>query len=148
MSYQERRAIVSLISTILIAVLYSAVMIQGYPESDPYSVNIFRFWGAFILILIPVTIGAKIIIHILFSIINTVATNEEEPAITDERDRFIEWKAARNSLYVFSVGFLLAMASLVIDMPPAALFVILICAGVVSEMVSEISQFYFYRSGL
>lgn len=147
MSYQERRAIVSLISTILIAGIYCAIMIQSYPQGDPYSAAIFRFWGAFILILIPVTIVSKILIYIVFSIFHTVATGEDETVINDERDRFIELKATRNSLYVFSVGIVLAMTSLVIELPPATLFIILICAGVVSEMISEISQFYFYRSG-
>ena len=148
MSFQERRAIVSLISTILISALYSAYMFQRYPEGNSYSADVFRFWGVFFLILIPVSIVAKIVIHIVFSIINTIATREAEPAITDERDHLIELKATRNALYTFAMGFLLAMSSLVMDMPPSAMFIILICTGVVSEIVSEISQFYFYRSGV
>jgi len=148
MSFQERRSLVNLISTVLISTLYSAYMVQRYPEGSSYSADVFRFWGSFFLILIPVTIIAKIVIYIVFSIINTIATNEEEPPITDERDKLIELKATRNSLYVFTAGFLLAMGSLVIDMPPSAMFVILICSGIVSEMVSDISQFYFYRRGV
>lgn len=147
MSYQERRALVSVISTILITVFYSAYMIQRYPEASAYSAEMFRFWGMFFLVLIPVTIVAKIIIQIIFSIVNTIASEEEEPAIVDERDRLIELKAMRNSLYVFSAGVMLAMASLVIDMPPAVMFIILFCAGLVSEIISEVSQFYFYRRG-
>lgn len=148
MSYQERRAIVSLISSVLISALYSAYMIQRYPQGDAYSPDVFRFWGAFLLILIPVSIVAKIVIYIVFSIINAIATKEEEPPITDERDRLIELKATRNSLYVFTFGFLLGMGSLVIDLPPAAMFIIFICSGIVSEMASDISQFYFYRRGV
>ena len=148
MSFQERRSIVNMISTILITALYSAYMVQRYPEGSQYSADVFRFWGSFFLILIPVSIIAKIVIYIVFSIINTIATQEEEPPITDERDKLIELKATRNSLYVFMAGFLLAMGSLVIDMPPSAMFVILICSGIVSEMVSDISQFYFYRRGV
>lgn len=147
MSYQERRAIVSLISSILITTLYSAYMVQRYPAAGPYSAEVFHFWGAFFLILIPVSIVARILIHIVFSIINTMATREMEPSVTDERDRLIELKAARNSLYIFAVGVLLAMGSLVVDMPPPVMFIILICAGLVSEMISIISQFYFYRRG-
>lgn len=148
MSFQERRAIVSLISTILIAVLYSAYMIQRYPAADDYSVEVFRFWGAFFLILIPVAIVAKIIIHIAFIIINTIATREEESDIMDERDKLIEMKATRNSQYLFGLGVALALGALVIDLPPSAMFIILLCAGVVTEIISEISQFYFYRRGI
>ncbi|MBX3082436.1 MAG: hypothetical protein KF716_12440 [Anaerolineae bacterium] len=147
MSYQEKRALVSLISSILITALYSAYMAQRYPTSDAYSIEVFRFWGAFFLILIVVSIVARIVIYILFSIINTLATREEEPSITDERDRLIELKSNRNALWVFSVGVLIAMGSLVVDMPPSVMFVILIGAGLASDMISELSQFVFYRRG-
>jgi len=147
MSYQERRAIVSLLASIVIVVGYSAVMLPRYPQSEPYSVDVFRYWGAFIVILIPVTIVARIVIHIVFSILNTIATREEEPDVTDERDRLIDLKSLRNALYVFSIGFLVAMIAVVLEQPPAVMFVILIGAGLGSDMVSEISQFYFYRRG-
>jgi hypothetical protein len=147
MSYQERRSIVNLISTILISAVYCAYMIQRYPVKDSYSVDVFHFWGAFFLILIPVSIVAKIIIYIVFAIINAIATREEEVPITDERDKLIETKAHMNSNYVFIVGFVLAMGSLAIDRPPSVMFIILLLSGIVSEMVSDISQFHFYRKG-
>jgi uncharacterized membrane protein len=147
MSYQERRSLVNLISIILITAVYSAYMIQRYPAGSAYSPEVFHFWGAFFLILIPVSVVARIIIYIIFHIINAIATREEEPPITDERDKLVELKASQNSLYVFAVGFILAMVALVVGMPPAAMFIILICSGVASEMVGDISQFYFYRRG-
>src|SRR6266540_7072711 len=148
MSYQERRAIVSFISTILISAIYSAYMVQRYPAGNPYSAAIFRFWGSFFLILIPVSIVARIVIHILFNIITSVATKEKEPSITDERDKLIGLKATRNTLYVFTFGFLLAMGALIMDMPPTAMFIILFCSKIVSEIVGDISQLYFYRRGI
>ena len=147
MSYQERRAIASLISNIVIVAVYSAVMIQRYPHGDPYSVEVFRFWGAFFVILIPVSIVAKILITILFVILNAIATREVEKDITDERDRLFEGKANRNSLYVFALGFMLAMVSLLVDTPPAGMFIILFCGGVVSELIGDFTQFYLYRRG-
>lgn len=147
MSYQERRAIVSLSSTIVISVFYFWYMVQRYPEGSSYSIEVFRFWGAAILILIPVSIIAKIVITIVFSILNTIATQENEPLFSDERDKLIELKATRNSLYVFMFGFLLAMGSLIIDMTPSVMFIVLIFSGIVSELVGDISQFYFYRRG-
>lgn len=147
MSYQERRALVNFASSILIMALYSLVMLPRYPEGDAYSVKVFHFWGTFIVILIPVSIAARIIIYIAFSILNTIATREMEPDITDERDRLIELKSARISLYVFTFGFLLAMISLVMDQPPWVMFTILILSGVLSDTLNELAQFYFYRRG-
>lgn len=148
MSFQEKRSLVNLASTILFTALYAAYMMQNFPAGNAYSPDVFRFWGTFFLILIPVMIVAKIVIHIIFSIINAVATREEEEPITDERDRFISLKASQYALYVFAFGFLLAMGSLLLDMPPSTMFIILMGAGLISEMVSEIAQFSFYRSGI
>lgn len=148
MSYQESRSIMNLISTVLITVLYSAYMIQRYPEGDLYSPEVFRFWGAFFIILIPVMIVAKIISHIVFAIMNAIATREENLPAVDERDRFIENKASVIGHNVFIFGFILAMGSLVIEMPPAAMFIILLLSGLVSEIVSDMTQFYFYRTGV
>jgi hypothetical protein len=148
MSYQERRSLVNLVSSVVITALYAAYMMQRYPQADPYSPEIFHYWGSFFLILIPVSIVARIIIYILFAIVNAIATREQEPPITDERDKLIELKSQANSGYVFIVGFLLAMFSLVLSMPPATMFIILICAGIASEVVGDISQFLFYRRGV
>jgi hypothetical protein len=147
MTYQERRALASLISNVVITALYSAYMLQRYPDAPAYSPEIFHFWGTYFVILIPVSIVAKIIIAIIFAILNAIATREVEPVMTDERDWLFELKALRNSLYVFALGFVVAMASLVFDMPPTIMFIILIGAGIVSEIVGDMSQFYFYRRG-
>lgn len=147
MSFQEKRAIVSLISTILIIVLYCAYMVERFPLGDPYSAEVFRFWGAFFLILIPVAIVAKVLIYILFSILNTLATREDEPSVTDERDRLIELRASTLALYIFSLGFFLAMIALATGLPPSTMFVTLICSGVAAEIISDFSQFSMYRRG-
>ncbi|NOU86525.1 hypothetical protein GC102_12190 [Paenibacillus sp. LMG 31460] len=148
MSFQEKRNIVSLISTLLIFSLYSMYVFQKYQEGSFHTSNAFSFWGAFILILIPVSILAKIIIHIVFSMINTIATKEKEPRITDELDKLIELKSTRNSHYVFIIGFLLAMIPLVMDQPPYVMFIILISSGLLSEVIGVITKLYLYRRGV
>ncbi|QYR21770.1 hypothetical protein KZ483_01620 [Paenibacillus sp. sptzw28] len=148
MSFQEKRNIVSLITTLLILPLYCMYVFQRYQERSFNSADELSFWGAFILILIPVSIAAKIIIHIVFSTINTIATKEKEPSITDEFDKVIGLKATRNSHYVFMIGFLLSMVPLVMNMPPYVMFIILIASGFVSEVVGTVTQLYLYRRGV
>ena len=147
MSYQEQRSLINLISTLLITGVYAAYMFQRYPDGDAYSPDVFHFWGEFFLILIPVTIIAKIIILIVYHILNAIATRETEPPITDERDKIIELKATRGRFLVFTLGFLTAMISLVGNMPPASMFIILVCSAVIAESVSDLTQFYLYRRG-
>jgi hypothetical protein len=148
MSYQEKKNIVSLISTILIFGFYCLYVFQTYQEGRIDSTDSWSFWGSVILILIPVSIVAKIIIHIVFSIINTIATNEKEPSFSDELDKLIGLKATRNSHYVFTIGFVLSMVPLVMDMSPSVMFIILILSGLVSEVVGIITQLYLYRKGV
>ncbi|MRN52296.1 hypothetical protein [Paenibacillus monticola] len=147
MSYQEKKNVVSLLSTLLIFGFYCSYVFQVHQESTELIDN-FRFWGASILILIPVSIVVKIIITIVFNIIYRITTNEIEPSFSDELDKLIELKATRNSHYVFILGFLLSMGSLVIEMPPSTMFIILIFSGLVSEVAGVITQLYLYRRGV
>jgi hypothetical protein len=148
MSYQEKKNIVSLLGTILVFGLYCLYVFQKYPVGSLDSTETFRYWGAFILVLIPVSIVAKIIITIVFNIIHRITTNEVEPSFSDELDKLIELKATKNSHYVFTLGFLLAMGSLVMEMPHSAMFIILISSGFLSEMAGVITQLYLYRKGV
>jgi len=148
MSYQEKKNVVSLISTILIFGSYCLYVFQMYQEGGIDSTNNFSFWGSVILILIPVSIAAKIIITIVFNIIYRIATNEKEPSFSDELDKLIALKATRNSHYVFLFGFLLSMGSLVMDMSPSVMFIILFSSGFVSELVGVFTQLYLYRRGV
>lgn len=148
MSFQERRSLVSLVTSILTTGLYAAYMFQRYPAGDPYSPEVFRYWGNFYLILIVVSIVAKILIAIVFAILNAIATREAEPAITDERDKLIELKSNRNSLYAFTFGFLVAMAALAAGQTPTVMFIILLSGGAIAEAFGDVSQFLYYRRGV
>jgi hypothetical protein len=148
MSYQEKRTIISLIGTILISVFYFVYVFQSHPEWSLSMTNDFGFWGAFILILIPVQIGFKIIIHIVFVIINKIATNEDEPSFSDELDTLISLKTTRNFYFTFQIGFLLSMGTLVIDMPPFVMFMLLTLSLIMAAIIGDISQLYFYRRGV
>jgi hypothetical protein len=114
---------------------------------NPNIINDFKFWGKAFLILIPVTIIAQIIIHIIFAIINKIVTDEEISNINDERDKLIELKAIRISHWTFTLGFMLAMASQAIGMQPWVMFITMISSGFISAMASEIAKLYFYHRG-
>ncbi|NOU69594.1 hypothetical protein GC096_36865 [Paenibacillus sp. LMG 31461] len=148
MSYQEKKHIVSFISTVLIFGLYCWYVFQKVQNTNMDTMETLRFWAAAILILIPVSVVAKIIIAIVFNIIYRITTKEIEPSFSDELDKLIDLKATRNSHYVFTIGFLLAMGSLVLDMTPATMFIILIFSGFLSEMAGVFTQLYHYRKGV
>lgn len=97
MSYQEKKNIVSLVSTFLILGFYCMYVFQQQPFGSLEQAEVHLFWATFILLLLPVTIAAKIIISIIFSILYRIAAKEEEPSFSDELDKLIELKAIRNS---------------------------------------------------
>lgn len=148
MSFQERRSLVAMISSIGIAAVYFAYMLQRAAADGVDVAQDSRFWASSILILIPVSIVARIIIHIVFSILNTLATREEEPPFLDERDKLIELKASQNGSSVFIFGFILSMLTVVLGLPPAAMFITLIVSGMLSALVVEASQLLYYRRGV
>ena len=147
MTYHERQALASLASTVLMALVYFAYLLPHYPTGDPYSADIFRFWGSAFLFLIPVSIAVNIAIQIMLSITYAMTTKEKETRVSDERDKLIELRALRNAIYVFALGFLLAMGSLAIGMSPSVMFIVIIVSGVVTQIVGAFSLLYFYRRG-
>jgi hypothetical protein len=148
MTYQEKKSIVSLFSAILIFGFYCLYMYPQYPEGGVESTETYRYWGSFVLILTLVSIIAHIIISIIFNIVFRMTTKEKEPRFADELDKLIELKAFRNSFFVFILGFLVSMGSLIIYQPLHVMFIILIISGFISDVTGSVTKFYHYRRGV
>ncbi len=149
MSIQEKRPIVSIISSLLIFGIYYVIAFNMYQERASTIAEELKFWGAIVLILIPVLMVSKIVLYILFSIFNTIITGEkEENFLKDEFGRLIESKATKNAYCVFMIGFLLSMGSLVMGMSPLVMFSIIMLSLMVSGMVQDFSEFYYLRKGV
>lgn len=148
MTYQEKKSIVTLISAILIFVAYCLYMYSRLPEGGLESTETFRFWGSFVLNLTLFSIVAHIVISIIFNIVFRMTTGEKQPNFADELDKLIELKAHRNSFFVFIVGFLLAMGSLIIVQPSQVMFIILIMFGFISDVTGSFTKLYHYRKGV
>ncbi|WP_462412907.1 hypothetical protein [Neobacillus sp. Marseille-QA0830] len=148
MTYQEKKSIVSLISAILIFISFCMYMYPRYPDGGLDSLETFRFWGSFVLVLTLVSIIAHIIISIIFNIVFRMTTKEKEPKFEDELDKLIALKAFRNSFFVFVIGFLFAMGSLVFFQPSQWMFIILVTSGFISDVTGSVTKLYHYRKGV
>ena len=95
-----------------------------------------------------ISIVVRIIIYIIFHIINTIATGKEEKEVSDERRKLIKLKATRNSYYVFSGGLMLAIIALAIGMPVYGIFIAFVVFSVVVEIIENSSQIYYNRKGV
>ncbi len=148
MSYQEVKNYVSLISTLCIFGGYCTYVFLNNRDDIWHSTASLSFWGAVVLILIPVSIVAKMVVTTLFIIIYRSVTKEQEPSFADELDKLIGLKASRVSYFVFVAGFLLGMCALAMEWPLSWAFVILIFAGFLAEVADGVAQLYLYRKGI
>lgn len=169
MYYQEKKTIATLASGILILVAYCIFGISKYLEIGEKALYDLKLWATVMLITIGggvvVVIIVQIIFHIIFAIAHEVAkkkvsqkgngdgNNEtfEELDITDfedEMDKLIVLKAMRNSYVVVGVGFVLALISLYMNMPPAIMINITFLSFLVGSLFEGFSQLYFYRKGV
>lgn len=153
MTYQENRSITNILSGLITTGVYAFVVYQRYLNGTVDTTDVFKFWAITILVFIPISIIARIIIMIFFSIGNAVvqtAKGEEvsEIDIVDERDKLIEMKATKISLVVFSLGFLLALVTQALDMNDHIFFITLVVVGLITEVVSETATIIYYRKGV
>lgn len=148
MSYREKENIVNIFSSLLITLIYAWMVYQRHLEGRFDLTEDFRSWGMIFIVFIIVTIVARIIIYIIFHIFNAIATREEDIPQEDERDKLIKLKAIRNSHWVFSVGFMLSIIGLAIGMPVYGTFIAFVISGVISEIIDNGSQIYYYRKGI
>ena len=148
MSYRERENIVNIFSSLLITAIYSWIIYQKQTAGIIDLTDDFQKWGIVFLIFAGVTIIARIVIYIIFSIINVIVTREEKIPAEDERDKLVKLKATRNSHYSFSVGFFMAIIALSVGLPSYWLFILFVISGVISELIDNISQIYYYRRGV
>ena len=148
MSYQEKKNIVNIISAILITGIYAYIIYQRHLDGRLNLMDDYSSWGYIFLIFIIISIVARIILYIIFHIINAIATRDEDIPITDERDKLIVLKATRNSYWTFSAGFALSVVSMSIGMTPVFLFIAFFASGFLAEIIDNVSQIYYYRKGI
>lgn len=148
MSYQGKQAIVSLISNLTSSAAYFYYRFQSGQASDLNVAIDFKFWGSTILSYLLVLIIFKILIYIIFSIMNTIITREEEPKFRDEMDSLINLKSIRNFYHILTLGIFLSIGTLVLDFPPAAVFIGILCSMFIASIVLDVSEIYFYHKGV
>ncbi len=146
MSYQEKRSLVNMVSAILVPAIYFWIIFRDAPHIGLTTDELLKFWGVSMITYMPIAIVARIVIHILFGISNTIVTREKIPG-TDERDKIIELKAKNIGQAIFGIGLIAAMATQALDYSASALFITIIVGGVISEIFENSLQLMFYRRG-
>lgn len=137
-----------MLSTIIVLGIYYWSVFERFNSEIMTTDAQLQFWAKAILIAIPISIAAKVVVIIIFAIGNYVITREELPCFEDERDKLIELKSTRNSYFIFGFGFFISLLVLAFGYPPKYMFIALILAGIGSEIFDNLSKLYYHRKGV
>ena len=148
MTYREKESIVNIFSGLLITTLYGLNIYGRHMDGRLDLSQDFSAWGVIFLIFMGVSIVARIIIYIIFHIINAIATREDKISISDEMDKLIKLKSIRNSYFAFTSSFVLSIIGLAIGMPVYGMFIAFVVGGLLAEIIENGSQIYYYRKGI
>lgn len=147
MPYQQKNSIVSIFSSLLVLGLYCLWVFQINPDKSGTAEGTLRYWGLVMVLMIPVQIIPRLLIQIIFTIINWVTNKELPPPFSDELDKLINLKATRNSFYGFILVFFAAMGLLAAGLPVLAMFYIMFFGFMASGIIAEVSELIYYRRG-
>lgn len=148
MTTQEKRPIVFLVIDIITFLSYYAILLNVY-NSKVMSMGELPFWGASILLLAPIMIISRIVLYILFSLVNSVFTNKrEEKFLIDEFGQLIKLRATRNFNNTFMICFILTMGLLVLGISITSMFKLLFFSVFSAFIVQNTSEFYYTRKGI
>ena len=148
MSYREKENLINIFSGIIITAIFGWIAYQRHISGVWDLEKDYAQWGIALLYFMGISIAARIGIYIVFHIINAIATKEEDIPKEDERDKLVKLKATRNAYYTFSFGMLGGIVFLAIGMPVYSIFITFIGAGLLTEIMENVSQIYFYRKGV
>lgn len=150
MSYQEKNIAASLATFTLILGYFLLRTLQLIQSESFDSAHVFRLWGIIIVLAIVATIVLTILTHIGSTIYEAIKTGDENPKvedIKDERDELIDLKGTRITYTIHSLGVFVAMLTFVFDQPTLVMFSLLIIAGLVAQIIGDISRLVLYRRG-
>jgi hypothetical protein len=148
MSYQEKQNIVNIFTGLLVTIIFALLVYQRHRQGQFDLTEDFRTWGVVFLIFIGISVVVRIIIQIVFHILNAIATRKADVPVEDERDKLIKLKATRNSYYAFTSGFVMSVLGLALGMPVHWIFIAFVAFGLVAEILDNGSQIYYYRKGV
>ena len=148
MSYQEKRRIASIISSVLVFGVYFAIVIQMHQEGRFAGANATSLLGKSILLLIVGAIITNIVVTILFNIVSAIAEGESNPSfVVDERDKLIELKGMRISEWVTGFGFALSMGLLALGQSALLVFNVIVCGFALGDVVGSVAMLRIHRRG-
>jgi uncharacterized membrane protein len=165
MSIQEKRALVSVVTGLLLLIGYITYVI-GKVQSGTVDSEDLKFWANSMLLFIGIGIVVNIITQIVFHIlsaimiaikekINNQDTSDEEvekiintEMKSDEMDKLIELKSMRVGFVFAGIGFVCGLIALALDYTPVVMLNMVFASFSIGSLLEGVQQFIYYRRGV
>lgn len=149
MTYQQKNAAVSLFSMVLVFAIYSVKIALLYQAGRFEAADGMSVLGQSVLLLIAASIIVTVLASLAFNIVQAIVTTTPPPSfVVDERDRAIELRGLRTSVYVTGGGFCLAMIALALDQPVFWVLNLIVFSFALGVITDNLLKLNLYRKGL
>jgi hypothetical protein len=138
MSFREKSAWITLISILLVFVLY-ILHVPNIFDPDP---------GVWELHVVLLTITTFIVIEVIAHVVLYLRFPKDARTPKDERERLIDLKATRLAAYVFVLGTFIAIMTPHFGVSGFAVMLYVIFAFVIAEVVNYAARIIYYRRGV
>lgn len=163
MSYQEKKAVVSVASGALLLIAYC---IYAFGKTGMANLDNLKFWAVTMLIFIGVGVASMIVIQIVFHIVLSVAMavrnklsgecvddraierTMESDMVEDEMGKLIELKANKFGYSFVSVGIVAGIGAVALGAAPFVMMNIVFLSCLAGSLAEGVVQIRYYRKGV
>jgi uncharacterized membrane protein YwzB len=147
MSYSEREALTSLITTLIVVAFFAWRLSSQHVQGLFTGPEALQVWARSVLVLVVIGIGIAIAVTVVFHVLYAALTGEKTDDRRDERDREIDRRAITWSWYFLSFGILGTIIHLAFGATAiSAMTTILgLCLG--TEIFKDVFKLWHYRRG-
>ena len=147
MSYQEKKVLVSLFTTIAVVGVYVLLVADPYFSGRFEQPDGLMLLGRYILAMIGGVVVATIVGQILLAVVTQIGRRDES-LIEDERDRLIEQKSMTVATGVIGTGIVVSIGALATGVKIADVLHMIVLGMVLGCFVSELVKLRLYRRGV
>ncbi len=161
MSYQEKRAIVNILTGVLVMASYLIYALNRF-HANQADLTDMKAWAVMMLTFIGIGVVVMIVMQVIFHIAMSVAVAVRQRNLTDkeiekaveaavvedEMDRLIELKAMKAGFAVAGAGFVGALVAVALGCPGGVLLNILFLSFSLGSVAEGALSIYYYRAGV
>ena len=146
MSFQHKNVKVTLVSFLLILLLFVLRVVQLLASNDFNQANVVQLWTIIVILTVLATVAGIIFTHGI-SLVKSRQRLDEVDDLVDERDRQIDREGTHLTYRVTSIGSFIAMLLFAIGQSPLIMFSLLVFSGLMGQIVGDMRRLRLYRQG-